>query len=134
MNDTVNRANFAPKGWHTVTPRIVVDNASQLVEFLRQVFGATGEYRQDRPSEIRIGDSIVMIGNARIRNATTGFLYSMSTMQMRRIDVPSTRVRVLSKSHSIRPMEIVAVWSKTNGGTRGKSPCNGKSDDAILNA
>src|SRR6266545_277336 len=75
MKDTASRSNFAPKGWHTVTPRIVVDDASQLVEFLRQVFGATGEYRQALPSEIRIGDSMVMISDAGIRNAMAAFLY-----------------------------------------------------------
>jgi hypothetical protein len=74
MND-FNLTNFAPKGWQTVTARLVVDDASQLVEFLKQVFNATGEYRQDRPSEIRIGDSIVMIGNAGIRKSITSFLY-----------------------------------------------------------
>jgi PhnB protein len=70
-----NHSNFAPKGWATVTPRIVVDDARQLVEFLRHVFGATGEYRQARPSEIRIGDSIVMISDAGTRNSMTAFLY-----------------------------------------------------------
>jgi uncharacterized glyoxalase superfamily protein PhnB len=75
MKDTANRSNFAPKGWHTVTPRIVVNGASELVEFLRQVFGATGKYRQFLPSRIRIGDSMVMISNVGIRNAVTAFLY-----------------------------------------------------------
>lgn len=65
MNETTNR--FAPEGWHTVTPRIVAHDASQLVEFVRQVFGATGDYRPDRPSVIKIGDSVVMISNPGIR-------------------------------------------------------------------
>ena len=75
MKDKTNRSNFAPEGWHTVTPRIVVDDASQLVEFLKQVFGASGEYRQDIPSEVKIGDSMVMVSNAGIRNAMTAFFY-----------------------------------------------------------
>ena len=70
-----NRPTFAPEGWHTVTPRIVVDDAKQLVEFIKEVFGATGEYREARPSEVRIGDSVVMISNAGIRTAMTAFLY-----------------------------------------------------------
>lgn len=64
-----------PEGWHTVTPRIVVHEAKQLVEFLRQVFGATGDYRPDQPSLIKIGDSVVMITDAGIRSAMTAFLY-----------------------------------------------------------
>jgi hypothetical protein len=35
MND-FNLTNFAPKGWHTVTPRLVVHDASQLVAFLNK--------------------------------------------------------------------------------------------------
>jgi len=45
------------------------------VEFLRQVFKATGEYRQARPSEIRIGDSTIMITDAGARRPMTAFLY-----------------------------------------------------------
>lgn len=75
MRDTTKYSNFAPEGWHTVTPRIVADNASQLVEFLQGVFGATGEYRQSLPSEIGIGDSMIMVSEAGIRNSMTAFLY-----------------------------------------------------------
>ncbi|SRR5260370_40547540 len=69
------RSHAVPEGWHTVTPRIVVEDSEQMVEFLRQVFGATGDYRSDRPSAVKIGDSIVMIGDAKVRNATAAFLY-----------------------------------------------------------
>jgi PhnB protein len=64
-----------PEGWHTVTPRIVVHEAKHLVEFLKQVFHATGEYRQALPSEIRIGDSVIMISDAGTRSPMTAFLY-----------------------------------------------------------
>src|SRR6266496_3863224 len=67
MNETTGRFPFAPEGWHTVTPRIVAHEARDLVEFLKQVFGATGEYRQARPSEVRIGDSLIMISDAGAR-------------------------------------------------------------------
>jgi uncharacterized glyoxalase superfamily protein PhnB len=75
MKETTNRSHFVPEGWHTVTPRIVVHDAETLVEFLRQVFGATGDYRADRPSVIRIGDSVVMISDAGARSPMTAFLY-----------------------------------------------------------
>src|SRR5262249_34167455 len=70
-----NRSHSAPEGWRTVTPRIVVHDAKQLVEFLKQVFGAIGEYRQAIPSEVRIGDSVVMISDAGIRSPMTAFLF-----------------------------------------------------------
>src|SRR6266511_3382902 len=68
MKETINRFHFAPEGWRVVTPRIVVHDAEQLVEFLKQVFGATGEYQQDIPS-------VIMIGDAGIRSPMSAFLY-----------------------------------------------------------
>ena len=72
---STDRPNFAPEGWHTVTPRLVVREAKQLVEFLKQVFGATGEYQTERPSVITIGDSILMVSDAGIRSPMAAFLY-----------------------------------------------------------
>jgi PhnB protein len=71
----MKEAHFTPQGWHTVTPRIVVDDSKQFVEFLKQVFGAEGEYREDRPSVMKIGDSLVMISDVGVRGHTTAFLY-----------------------------------------------------------
>ena len=65
----------APEGWNTITPRIVVQDTKGFVNFLRQVFNATGDYLESRPSVIRIGDSLVMISEPTVRNTTTAFLY-----------------------------------------------------------
>jgi uncharacterized glyoxalase superfamily protein PhnB len=46
-----------------------------LVEFLKQAFGASGDFRTDRPSVIRIGDSLVMVSSVGSRDATAAFLY-----------------------------------------------------------
>ena len=62
-------------GFHSVTPRLVVADAGGLVDFLRTVFGATGAGQDDRPAEIRIGDSLVMVTQAGTREAFPGFLY-----------------------------------------------------------
>jgi uncharacterized glyoxalase superfamily protein PhnB len=64
-----------PEGWHSVTPRLVVPDAKKLVEFLKQAFGATGEFRIDTPSVIKIGDSIVMVSSVGPRDAMPAFLY-----------------------------------------------------------
>lgn len=56
-------------------PRIVVREAQQLVEFVKHVFGATGDYRPDRPAVLKIGDSVIMISEAGIRNPMPAFLY-----------------------------------------------------------
>jgi len=64
-----------PEGWHTVTPRIVAENARQLVAFIKRVFGATGEVLAERPSEVWIGDSVIMISDAGARGPMGAFLY-----------------------------------------------------------
>ena len=75
MAKTVTPSPFAPRGWHTITPRLVAHDAAGRVKFLKRVFGATGEYRRDVPSVVRIGDSAVMISDADVRKPTTAFLY-----------------------------------------------------------
>src|ERR1700730_15708476 len=62
-------------GYHSVTPRMVVNDVKAQVEFLRAVFDATGEVQADRPAEIRIGDSLVMVSPAGERDLFPAFLY-----------------------------------------------------------
>jgi PhnB protein len=64
-----------PEGWHTVTPRLFVPNAAKLVDFLKHAFSASGIFRDDGPSEIHLGDSIVMVSEAGVREAMPTFLY-----------------------------------------------------------
>jgi uncharacterized glyoxalase superfamily protein PhnB len=64
-----------PPGYHTVTPRLVVDDAEAQVAFLRSVFDAEGELRPGGPAEIRIGDSIVLVTDAVERERFPAFLY-----------------------------------------------------------
>jgi len=64
-----------PAGFHTVTPRMVVGDVSAAVEFLRAVFDATGEVHADRPAEIRMGDSLVMVTPAGECDLFPAFLY-----------------------------------------------------------
>jgi PhnB protein len=65
----------APEGWHTVTPRLFVTDAAKLLDFLKHAFCAKGSFREDGPSEIHIGDSILMVGEAGVRDAMPAFLY-----------------------------------------------------------
>lgn len=64
-----------PAGWHTVTPRVVVHNARQLVDFLAYVFGAAGQYESSSPTIVEIGDSKVMVSEAGARPPQAAFLY-----------------------------------------------------------
>ncbi len=60
-----------PEGWHSITPRIFASDPKRLVAFLTRAFCAEGVFRTDGPSEIRIGDSLVMISGARGGPTTT---------------------------------------------------------------
>src|SRR5258708_2869789 len=75
MKTEISGAIFAPEGWHTITPRIVVHSAREFTEFLKQVFDATGEYHAERPAVMTIGDSMIMISDAGVRSPMTAFLY-----------------------------------------------------------
>jgi PhnB protein len=68
-------AKSIPEGWHSVTPRLVVHDPAKLVEFLKQAFGASGDYAADAPSIAKIGDSIVMVSGVGPRDPMPAFLY-----------------------------------------------------------
>jgi PhnB protein len=57
-----------PDGYSSVTPYLIVDNASAALDFYKRAFGATEVFRMpmgDRigHAEIRIGNSIVMLAD-----------------------------------------------------------------------
>lgn len=58
-----------------MTPRIIVHGAEKLVEFVKNVFGAAGQYQAHAPAELRVGDSIIMISDTGVRNSMTACLY-----------------------------------------------------------
>ena len=66
---------YKPDGWPVVIPRIVVDEPEPLVGFVKHVFGATGNFNPDRPSELRIGESMIMISGSSDRDQMPAFLY-----------------------------------------------------------
>jgi PhnB protein len=69
-------SKFKPEGWRTVTPRIVTEDVAGLVGFLKAVFGGEGALRTGVPTEIKIGDSIVMISDGGgERETMPAFLY-----------------------------------------------------------
>ncbi len=60
-----------PDGYHSVTPYLVVQGVARLIDFLKQAFDAEEIERLPGPDgtimhgEVRIGDSVVMMGDAR---------------------------------------------------------------------
>ena|SRR5438132_1383418 len=75
MQDGPDDCSFIPPGWGAVTPRIVVQDVRELLRFLQDVFDARGEFEEDRPTVVDIGDSKIMIGAVGIRGAAPAFLY-----------------------------------------------------------
>jgi uncharacterized glyoxalase superfamily protein PhnB len=59
-----------PDGYHTVTPYLIVEGVAGLIDFLKQAFDAVETERMPGPDgkvghgEVRIGDSVVMMGEA----------------------------------------------------------------------
>lgn len=59
-----------PDGYHTLTPYLTVRGVAKLIDFLKQAFDAQEVERMAQPdgtvrhAEVRIGDSIVMLGEA----------------------------------------------------------------------
>ena len=67
---------YKPEGWTTITPRLVTRDVQGLVDFLKCVFGATGEAHAGRPAEIAIDDSRILVSDGDgVRCATCAFLY-----------------------------------------------------------
>jgi PhnB protein len=70
MTIDLNRKLPRPAGHHTVTPGFSVSGAAQVIEFANKAFGAETVDRYDGPNgivfhaELRIGDSVVMLGEA----------------------------------------------------------------------
>jgi uncharacterized glyoxalase superfamily protein PhnB len=80
-----------PDGYHTVTPYLTVEDAAKLLDFIKQAFGATApEVLRDengniRHAEAQIGDSRVMVGQARGEwkpRPATLYLYVEDTDEM----------------------------------------------------
>jgi uncharacterized glyoxalase superfamily protein PhnB len=62
------QAQAIPKGFHSVTPSIAVNGAAKAIDFYKKAFGAEEMSRFTGPdgarimhSEIRIGDSVIMV-------------------------------------------------------------------------
>jgi PhnB protein len=63
-------AQWLPKGFHTITPNIIVDDAEQALAFLKEALGATESYRLTMADgkivhcELKIGNSILNLGTS----------------------------------------------------------------------
>ncbi len=62
-------ANPVPKGFHTITPQLTLDNAAQTIDWYKKALGAEEVHRSSGPdgkimhAELTIGDSKFMVND-----------------------------------------------------------------------
>jgi len=65
----MSKVSPIPKGYHSITPYLVIKGASQAIEYYKKAFGATEVVRMDGPdgkvghAELEIGDSRFMLAD-----------------------------------------------------------------------
>jgi PhnB protein len=65
-----------PEGYHSVTPYLAVDDATEAIEFYKKAFGAKERVRMAAPgdtighAELEIGDSLVMLSDPSPQSST----------------------------------------------------------------
>lgn len=58
-----------PKGYHSITPYLIIDNAASAIKFYTKVFGAKETMRMDMPNgkvahaELKMGDAKIMLAD-----------------------------------------------------------------------
>ena len=63
-------SSFKPDGYPTVSPYLIAAGAQSVIDFVTKAFGAVQLRRYEMPDgsimhvEVRIGDSVVMLGDA----------------------------------------------------------------------
>ncbi len=67
VQPTEARVDPIRPGFHTITPYLIVNEAAELIDFVKQVFGAEEQFRSIGSAgglhcELRLGDSMMMIG------------------------------------------------------------------------
>jgi len=72
------KRHTSPEGYHTLTPGLTVSDAAKAIEFYVHAFGAKEETRMPGPdgrimhAELRIGDSLFMIGEEMVDRNVRG--------------------------------------------------------------
>jgi PhnB protein len=114
--------NAKPAGYHSLTPYLVVEGAARLIDFLEEVFDAEVKERLAAPgglvghAQLRIGDSIVMLGDAHDRYAPMpAMLYVYVD------DVDATYQRALAAGGTQVEAPVDRFYGDRSGGV--KDPC-----------
>jgi hypothetical protein len=70
--------SYKPDDRQTVVPRLFTKDVEGLVGFIKAAFGAKGRLLPDRPTELVIGDCVIMVadgGNVRKPTSSGFYIY-----------------------------------------------------------
>lgn len=113
-----------PAGYHTVTPAIIVRGADEAIDFYKRAFGAEERSVMRGPdgsivhAEIRIGDSLVMLGE---ENEAWGTRSPLSTngnpgsLHIYVPDVDAAFARALAAGATVKQPLEDAFWGDRYG-------------------
>lgn len=65
----MSKVSPIPKGYHSITPYLIIKGAAQAIDYYKKVFGAKEEVRMNGPdgkvahAELQIGDSRIMLAD-----------------------------------------------------------------------
>ena len=65
----MNKVSYIPKGYQSVTPYLIVNDAARAIDFYKKALGATEVMRMNGPdgrighAELKIGDSYIMLAD-----------------------------------------------------------------------
>lgn len=117
-------ASSTPTGYHSVTPSLIVRDAAKAIAFYQRAFGAEERFRLAGPdgaimhAEIRIGDSIVMLGE---ENEAWGAKSPLSTsgtpgsLHLYVPDADAAFARALEAGATVRSPLEDAFWGDRYG-------------------
>ena len=115
-----------PDGYQTVTPYLTVADAEAQINFLKKAFGADETFRHTDDkgkvghAEVRLGTSMVMIGQARDQWTPKQLASTyMSKTWTRSTSVPSRLARSRCENLRMRRMAIAAAVSRIRRGING---------------
>ena len=117
-------ASSTPAGYHSVTPSLIVRDAAKAIDFYKQAFGAEEVSRMAGPggaimhAEIRIGDSVVMLGEENVEWGTKSPLSTdgnPGSLHLYVADADAAFQRALDAGATVRyPLED-AFWGDRYG-------------------
>ena len=72
----MNSSHYKRPGWPSVIPRIFVADVEGLVTFIKTVLDAEGTYEPERPTELQIDDSLLLVSDGGgVRDPAPAALY-----------------------------------------------------------